>query len=268
MLGQSAAASTVPNLGFDWENNPIYQTMPAPYLWYEPAASQYWKMTTDQDGSLINIGTLQPATFGTNPFYPVRRTTWTPPGGGAAQYMVDKGTDIESGNDPLEVIAASDYSSTGVSIVAMIKSEGDPSPGTVYVQVGLGGVGFGFAGFGGGNDFIVPGIYPSGDGLYYTSGISGGQPESTNFRCYIATFQSVNILGTLFTHIELYRNGTLIDSGDLGYSMESFAASKQVILGGLNRFYFGSMMRFNYIVNQTQVNTITNYMASIWGTLA
>lgn len=267
MLQQSAAASIL-NLGFNWQDNPIYQTMPAPYLWYEPSLPQYWKMATDQDGSLYSLGTLQPATFGTNPFYPVRRTAWTPPGGGTAQYMTDDSTIVDSNDDSLEVTAASDYSSTGVSIVAMIKSEGDPTTGNVYVNVGLGGVGFGFAGTGGGNDFITAGIYPSGNGLVYTTQIVGGQPESTNFRCYIATFQSVNVLGTLFTRIELYRNGTLLSTTDLGYSMESYAASKDILMIGLNRFYFGSMMRFNYLLSQTQVNTITNYMTSIWGTLA
>lgn len=266
MLQQSAAAC-VPNLGTFWQENPIYQTMPAPYIWWEPSLPQYWRMTTDQDGSLYSLGTLQPAIMGTNPYYPVRRSAWTPPGGGAAQYMVDDGTlSVDSSEQGLEVIPASDYSSTGVSIVAMIKSEADPSPGTVTAQVGLGGVGFGFAGLGGGNDYIVPGIYQS-SGLAYSHSIKGGQPENTNFRCYIATFVSVSILGTLFTHIDLYSNGTLVSSGDLGYSMESWASGKNLRIAALNRFYFGSMLRFDYIVNQTQVNTITNYMRTIWGTL-
>lgn len=267
MILQSAAAATVQTLGFSWQDNPIYQSMPAPYLWYEPSLGQYWNMVTAELGSLNSLGTLQPATFGTSIFYRVQRNNWTPPGGGTAQYLIDYRTDVEDTDDPLQVTPASDYASTGVTIVAMIKSYGDPSPGTVYVQVGLGGVGFGFAGLGGGNDYIVPGIYPSGDILAFSGGINGGQPENTNFRCYVATFKSVNVLGTLFTRIQLYRNGTLLTTGDLGYSMESYAASQDVQINGMNRFDFGSLMRFNYILDQTQVTTVTNYMRTIWGTL-
>ena len=264
MLQQSAAAS-IPNLGFNWQDNPIYQTMPAPYIWYEPSLAKYWTVSdpNTEDGQLYNLGTLQPATFGSSPFALVNGTTWSPPGGGTAQYMINKATVIEDTDDPLEVTPASDYASTGVSLVAMLNTQeatGDDST----IIVGVGGVGFSYKYFG----LITPGIYSSGDILANSSGIGTGMPGNTNFTCYIATFVEVNVLGTLFTRIQLYKNGTLITTGDLGYSMSSFAASKDVQIIGLNDFNIGSIIRFNYIVSQGQVTTITNYMSTIWGTLA
>jgi hypothetical protein len=258
-LLQQSAAAYVPNLGFNWQDNPIYQTMPAPYIWYEPSQLSGW---TAQPGQLYNRGTLQPATFGNPPFYLVEANTWTPPGGGSAQYMIDDSTDIESENDPLEIAPASDYTS-GVTLVAMMKNT-ISGAGGAFVYVGVGGVCFTFIGPGPGS--IAPGIYPSGDLCFNTSGISNSI-SSTNFKCYIATFQEVNVLGTLLTRIQLYSNGTLITTGDLGYSMSSNAAAKDVQIFGGNRFDIGSILRFNYILDQTQVTTVTNYMRTIWGTL-
>lgn len=257
MLQQSAAAS-IPNLGFNWQDNPIYQSMPAPYIWYEPSQLSGW---TAQPGQLYNRGTLQPATFGNPPFYLVQANTWSPPGGGTAQYMIDDSTDIESENDPLEVAAASDYASTGVTLVAMMKNTLN-SPGSAFVYVGIGGVCFTYIA----GNLVAPGIYPSGDLCFNSSGISNSVSD-TNFKCYIATFVEVNVLGNLFTRIQLYSNGTLITTGDLGYSMSSNAAAKDVQIFGGNRFDIGSMMRFNYILSQGQVTTVTNYMRTIWGTL-
>lgn len=264
MILQSAAAATVQTLGFNWQDNPIYQVMPAPYIWYEPSLAKYWTVSDpdSQDGSLYNLGTLQPATFGTNPFHLVDGVSWTPPGGGTAEYMINDSTVIESGEDSLEIAAASDYASTGVSLVAMLNATaatGDDNS----VYVGIGGVGFTYK-F---SNTIAPGIYPSGD-LLYSGPIVTGYPSDTNFTCYIATFVEVNVLGTLLTRVQLYKNGTLITTGDIGYSMSSYAASKQVVVMGLNDFNIGSIMRFNYIVSQPQVTTITNYMRTIWGTLA
>jgi hypothetical protein len=261
MLQQSAAAC-VPNLGFNWQDNPIYQTMPAPYIWYEPSLPQYWRMTDTDNGSLYNLGTLQPATFGTSPFYPVQRTTWTPPGGGTAQYMVKKETLIEDTYDSLEVAPASDYT-TGVTLVAMMNMPGTAGSDN-SVLVGIGGVAFTYK-F---SNIIAPGIYPSGDLTYNSSGIGTGVPASANFTCYIATFQEVNVLGTLFTRMQVYKNGTLITTGDLGYSMSSYAASKDVQIFGANLYNVGSILRFNYLLGQTEVTTVTNYMRTIWGTLA
>lgn len=264
MILQSAGAATVQTLGFSWQDNPIYQVMPAPYIWYEPSLAKYWTVSDpdSQDGSLYNLGTLQPATFGTSPFDLVNGVSWTPPGGGTAQYMINNTTDIEDTDDPLEVTPASDYASTGVSLVAMMNKPGTTG-GDNNPLVGIGGVAFTYKY----QNTIAPGIYASGD-LIYSGPIVTGIPSDTNFTCYIATFVEVNVLGTLLTRIELYKNGTLITTGNLGYSMSSFAASQDVQIMGRNRYNIGSVMRFNYILDQTQVTTITNYMSTIWGTLA
>jgi len=260
MLGQSAAASTAQTM--EWFlYNPIVNSMPAPYVWWEPSLLSSW---SSQPGVLYNYGTAgSSANIGTSIFDQVQASDWTPPSGGTAKYEVNSNTLIEAGDEPNTVIPASDFTN-GVTIVAMIRSDGDPVTGTVVVQVGLGGVGFGFRGTGGGNDYIVPGIYASGDLLNHTLSVAGGQPPSDNFRCYIATIKPDG--GQ--TELTLYQNGSLTVSGSLGTVYESGAASDNIQIWAGNRFFFGSMLRFNYVVNQTQVNTITDYMRTIWGTLA
>lgn len=258
MLGQSAASSLSQTM--EWYlYNPIIATMPAPYIWWDPSRLSSW---TSQPGGLYNYGTANPGTIGLPfPQDEVVASSWTPPGVGSALFQIDDATSVD--NDPLQIIPASDFLG-GVTVVMVYK--GDLVGGNLLLA-GIGGVGFMSMGS---PTVTRPALYNGSTDLGNSGGISlnAGNPPNDNFQCLICSYEPITVAFNPFTKVTLYQNGILQGTENMAISYASNASSQGSRILGQNQTQYGSLLRFNYVVNQTQVTTITDYMRTIWGTLA
>ncbi len=256
MFGQSAAASTVSSMNL-YFNSPMYTSMPAPYIWYEPSFTAGW---TAQPGSLKNFGSLYDATFGTNPSYLVQVTDANAPSGSAV-YAVDDSTSVYTSRSSLAITPAADVGAT--SLVVMLKATtASPTKDNTTI-VGVGGIAI-VCKDNGGSPVMTPGIYQPG-ALLTANNLTtrAGFPNTTTWSCYVMTFTP-----DPNTYTKMYLNGTLTTQGEMGYSYASYATAPNINIIGRNNFNVGSILRFNYALDQTQITAINNFMKTLWGPLA
>jgi hypothetical protein len=254
MIAHSAAASTVTTM--EWYfNSPIYQSMPAPYLWYEPSRLSMW---TAQPGALVNLGTLAGATFNTNPSYLVQASAANP-ASGSALYQIDDSTQIDGGTtrSSLRVTPAADIGPTSLVVVA--KSVDGIAAGSGTPLVGMGGIALTYKDSGGSPKFTA-GIYQPTANTANNVSIAADFPDTGKYRCYIITFTPEPN-----TYVRIYQNGTLKSQGEMGYSYATYATSNILSIVGFNRYFYGSIMRFNYALSSDQASIINTYLSSIWG---
>ena len=263
MLAHSAAASVVPTAQGDWLFSPMWTEMTPPDVYWEPRYT-YGYETMNQ--TLKNLGTGGSSMTAGKLFEPIVTHDF----GTGTDYYISSSTDFTEGDGSGHItsIGSEEYGG-GATLVFLYKAS-DEGPTSTDALLKVGGIGWKPEyDTGVGYRFDLALFSSTGTAQY--TGNSYTVIESDN-QWRMMTFVNERIDNPSSTNDiwrwTTYKNSTQVFTDDVFLSGQwsSYADGGGASIIGLADHNYGSIMRFRYPLNSTQITAIRDYLETKYGT--